>query len=373
MDVGKSKYKSTKKYGPLPGLPLSANLPLLAARSNKGKEEPKSEQTTAMSHDSSALSTYVPSSNREPKFETTDEKQGHEDQSHALVCSPLSSKRKVEISIKNSIGEHVFGEVIQGNEEKGWGRFKNRRLNTGQQTDDDDTGGEAFHGTLGNESYEGGFQGGFFQGHGIYRSAEGHIYIGDFSRGNFGDQGGVLKYTSGITYSGQFKNQLMHGIGECSWPDGNVYYGEWKDGLRDGVGRESYALNGTEYKGEWKYDKRNGFGTSVDQTGNSYKGGWANDQRHGYGLEINNGNEPTNQYIYQGGWKHNERDGFGVLCFNDGRIFEGIFKNGVYSGGISKSEKSEKKENVDSDNKGGNVSDMISSTPLRDVIEGDIL
>ncbi|MGB1591776.1 MAG: membrane-binding protein, partial [Promethearchaeia archaeon] len=31
-------------------------------------------------------------------------------------------------------------------------------------------------------------------------------------------------------YNGEWKNDLPHGKGTCTWSDGNVYEGEWKNG-----------------------------------------------------------------------------------------------------------------------------------------------
>lgn len=45
-------------------------------------------------------------------------------------------------------------------------------------------------------------------------------------------------------YSGQFHQNLRHGLGRCEWSDGRWYDGEWKLGLPDGEGEDGMKLRG---------------------------------------------------------------------------------------------------------------------------------
>ena len=353
----KSRYDKAKENDfPSPDLPLSVGsstaLPVTRPNiSNSEKIILTTESELVEPHDTVALLSNIPcaGSGRQEKRQATDAgSQRPGDNSYASSFLPLLTGSNTDIAssinaVRDGDGNLMYGEIIHGNEERGSGRFKRHRLDTGtlpNESNDSKGGQQYFHCTDAHDrdSYEGEFEGGVFQGQGIYRSAEGDIYRGEFSRGKFSDQGGVLTYASGIVYSGQFKNQVMHGLGICTWPSGNFYHGYWKEGVRDGVGREVYASNGITYEGEWQNDQRNGYGTSVSQAGNIYQGNWKNDQRDGYGEEISIDTDPNNRYTYQGEWKNNEREGPGILRFADGQIYEGMFDNGEYIGSTSETE-----------------------------------
>ena len=54
----------------------------------------------------------------------------------------------------------------------------------------------------------------------------------------------------GNRYSGQWKNDRMHGSGAYTYANGNTYTGEWKEDNINGFGTMTYA-NGEKYTGEW--------------------------------------------------------------------------------------------------------------------------
>lgn len=60
-------------------------------------------------------------------------------------------------------------------------------------------------------------------------------------------------------YSGEWKNDLFHGMGKLYLADGSNYSGEFCEGLRKGSGTFSYA-NGDVYEGHWDNNMRNGKG-----------------------------------------------------------------------------------------------------------------
>ncbi|KAL7466265.1 hypothetical protein ACHAXS_006555 [Conticribra weissflogii] len=70
---------------------------------------------------------------------------------------------------------------------------------------------------------------------------------------------GVMKYTNGCRYVGQFLHDKRHGFGKCWYPNGCIYVGYWVDGKRDGLGKMLY-LSGDIYEGEWMGDQRHGVG-----------------------------------------------------------------------------------------------------------------
>lgn len=52
---------------------------------------------------------------------------------------------------------------------------------------------------------------------------------------------GTLRWPSGESYTGQFRNGRRQGQGSFRWPDGRAYVGAWRDGQPDGLGTRIYA------------------------------------------------------------------------------------------------------------------------------------
>lgn len=80
------------------------------------------------------------------------------------------------------------------------------------------------------------------------------------SKPSFKDGYHVYTYSNGTSYSGQWKDGLMHGRGIFLWPDGRRFEGEWKEG------------------------KENGQGTLALPDGCLYYGGWMQGLMHGQGV-----------------------------------------------------------------------------------------
>jgi hypothetical protein len=61
------------------------------------------------------------------------------------------------------------------------------------------------------------------------------VFKGAFENGAFKEG----KYTacSGAVYTGAFRGNLFHGVGEYKWPDGREFKGTWRDGLMHGRGQ----------------------------------------------------------------------------------------------------------------------------------------
>ena len=58
-------------------------------------------------------------------------------------------------------------------------------------------------------------------------------------------------YTTGHgDYTGEWKNNKMHGQGTKNFSNGDKYVGEWKNDKRYGKGTHTYS-NGTVEKGLW--------------------------------------------------------------------------------------------------------------------------
>jgi hypothetical protein len=86
---------------------------------------------------------------------------------------------------------------------------------------------------------------------------------------------------------GEFKgelnaNNLPHGTGMMKYSDGRVYSGEWKDGRWHGMGRATFS-NGDVFEGMYFEDQRHGLGSYQWSDGREFEGGFVNDQRSGQG------------------------------------------------------------------------------------------
>ena len=43
-----------------------------------------------------------------------------------------------------------------------------------------------------------------------------------------------MKYPSGETYEGQWKDNKYNGIGKYAWPNGQIYVGDWSNDMGEG-------------------------------------------------------------------------------------------------------------------------------------------
>ena len=67
---------------------------------------------------------------------------------------------------------------------------------------------------------------------------------------------GTYTYASGSKYVGEYKNDMMHGLGTYTYGPksesaGDKYVGAWKNDKRHGLGTYTY-VNGEKQVGEWK-------------------------------------------------------------------------------------------------------------------------
>jgi hypothetical protein len=69
-------------------------------------------------------------------------------------------------------------------------------------------------------------------GKGLFIFSDGARFEGEFEKDFMKD--GRLVWPDGRTYTGQFKDNKMHGLGVFTWPDGRKYEGEYVDDKKDG-------------------------------------------------------------------------------------------------------------------------------------------
>jgi len=159
------------------------------------------------------------------------------------------------------------------------------------------------------------------------------IYQGDWEKGRMQGQGTYYYYGSlndkkeSSKYTGEFKENLRHGIGIYTLPDGSIYDGEWRENNPNGWGLFRWP-DGSEYQGPWKDGKRNGTnGILLGADGFRYEGAWSNNAMEG----IGNATYPNGQ-TYEGKWVGGRREGRGTIRFTNGAVYEGRFKDDYMEG-----------------------------------------
>ena len=89
--------------------------------------------------------------------------------------------------------------------------------------------------------YTGEWLGGFRHGKGTQTFADGTYYTGEWFLGQCHGKGMFVNNKNGITYEGEFKDNVVHGQGKEVDKDGTVYIGEFSKDLKEGHGIEKDA------------------------------------------------------------------------------------------------------------------------------------
>ncbi|CAM9496530.1 unnamed protein product [Chrysoparadoxa australica] len=119
--------------------------------------------------------------------------------------------------------------------------------------------------------------------------------------------------------------------GNFVFPAGARYEGQY---IEDETGRRSMNGHGTytdgpeSYSGEWKDNKMHGIGKYCFATGATYEGQFDGNCFHGHGVyRFNNG------AWYEGGWVQNKMHGAGCYVDHEKVMWEGRWVNGKYDNG----------------------------------------
>ena len=109
---------------------------------------------------------------------------------------------------------------------------------------------------------------------------------------------GVMIFSTGHKFTGEFKDGMRHGEGVLLLPGGRKMVGVWENNeIKEGTFTDSDA---TTYTGQWQYREREGQGTMTWPDGRTYVGEF----------------------------KQGERTGQGTMTYPDGKTVEGQFQNG---------------------------------------------
>ncbi|HZG87167.1 stalk domain-containing protein [Paenibacillus sp.] len=137
--------------------------------------------------------------------------------------------------------------------------------------------------------YEGGFEGGSYEGTGRLYAGKKLVYEGEFEdglRSGAGRQYDAL--TSAIVYEGEFANDMFHGTGTLYYGVNRVKYeGQFKNGFMHGSGRlyrdvthTANAGTGLLYEGTFRSGKKHGYGKEYNGYGSLlYEGEFVDDKR----------------------------------------------------------------------------------------------
>ena len=102
-------------------------------------------------------------------------------------------------------------------------------------------------------------------------------YEGNYQNDKFNGNG-RLEYYNGNSYSGEFKDGVIHGHGQKTYKFSyDVYDGEWVNGKEEGYGIYIWAWEQKKYCGNWKDGLQHGEGTlQFLKTHEEKKGIWEN-------------------------------------------------------------------------------------------------
>jgi hypothetical protein len=105
-----------------------------------------------------------------------------------------------------------------------------------------------------------------------------------------------MKYPSGNSYEGEWKDDKKSGYGIMIWRDmDEVYTGMWSEDLPHGYGEHIWGDSNAKtikkqncniYRGFFHQGKRDGQGSFFYMNGSQYTGFWKNDLKHGPGIFI---------------------------------------------------------------------------------------
>jgi hypothetical protein len=98
-------------------------------------------------------------------------------------------------------------------------------------------------------------------------------------------------------YEGTWECGYRQGHGVMTYADGSRYDGAWEYDHQHGYGIMTYP-NQAHYEGEWYYQQRQGYGVLIYADGSRYEGYWRNDRRHGDGMiDYANGDHYQGTFI----------------------------------------------------------------------------
>ena len=149
---------------------------------------------------------------------------------------------------------------------------------------------------------------------GVMKWTNGDVYEGNFVNGARNGEG-WLHFADGSYYFGDWADNLMHGCGTRRFPNGNTYRGSYKRGKRDGKEGHFEFVNGNVYEGEFEDDMFHGQGIFTYKNGVTYQGGFCKGKRQGNGAYLK-----PDKYTDHTWYSQDEPVGAGVRWKHDGSL-----------------------------------------------------
>ena len=106
-------------------------------------------------------------------------------------------------------------------------------------------------------------------------SCYGTVWTGEWAEGHCVSNCVKKLFDSSSNYQGDHTNGIPHGVGVLIYSNGNSYKGQFEFGKKNGFGEED-LVGGGKYIGEYKNDLFHGEGTCYYKTGNIVSGTWSN-------------------------------------------------------------------------------------------------
>lgn len=176
-----------------------------------------------------------------------------------------------------------------------------------------------------NGMYYGMLESGCYNGQGLLEWTSGMSYVGDWAWNNFEGRG-TLTWPDGDYYTGDFNDDKRTGKGTYVWTSGMTYTGDFIDGQRTGTGTLTWP-GGDSYTGDFVSGKRTGKGTFTWSNGKSYTGEFLEDAITGTGMMTF-----ANGDIYLGQFENGSLHGMGTMYYADGTVKTGKWENDVFVG-----------------------------------------
>ncbi|XP_042192089.1 alsin [Callorhinchus milii] len=180
-------------------------------------------------------------------------------------------------------------------------------------------------------TYEGRWLAGKPHGKGVLKWTDGRMYSGDFKNGLEDGFGVYIVANKALKkndhYQGHWKEGKMNGYGIYKFATGEVFEGSFQEHMRHGHGLlrsgKMTSSSPSMFIGQWVQDKKMGYGVFDDITrGEKYMGMWLDDSRHGSGVVVT-------QFglYYEGAFSNNKMTGYGILLSEDDTRYEGEFSD----------------------------------------------
>ncbi len=139
----------------------------------------------------------------------------------------------------------------------------------------------------------------------------------------------VINFPDGSSYTGPTQNGQPHGRGVLRFSSSNEnkrerYEGEFVNGQRDGQGVMTWTT-GEMYKGNWASNQMKGRGHMREVNGSVYEGEFDNSMRNGQGVTT-----AADGNVTKGSYQNDELNGQGEITQTNGSVQRGRFENGHF-------------------------------------------